>query len=159
MNRLQTLTHKFVEFVPEELERGVLYISIQYTTASHKCCCGCGFEVVTPISPDGWKLIFNGKTVSLEPSIGNWGFACRSHYWITNNEIEWAEDWSDKRVDASRKFLKSKGKTGAEPCMISQAKAAPDDSASTNPKKKGLWRKLKRKVKGSKKGATEKPNL
>ena len=152
------LTHKFVEFVPEELEQGILYISIQYTTASHKCCCGCGFEVVTPISPNGWKLIFNGKTVSLEPSIGNWGFACRSHYWVTNNQIEWAEDWSEKRVEASRIFLKAKRKTGTEPSVVSQAKAAPDESASTNPKKEGFWRMLKRKVKGSKKDATEKSN-
>ena len=151
MNRLQTLTHKFVEFVPEELEQGILYISIQYTTASHKCCCGCGFEVVTPISPDGWKLIFNGKTVSLEPSIGNWGFACRSHYWITQNRISWAEDWSDKRVEASRKFLKLKGKTAAKSGTVAQDKTASEDSASTIPKNEGLWRKLKRKVQGSKK--------
>lgn len=154
MNRLQSLTHKFVEFVPEELEQGVLYISIQYTTASHKCCCGCGFEVVTPISPEGWKLIFNGKTISLEPSIGNWGFACRSHYWITQNRIFWAEDWSDRRVEASRKFLKAKVKIGAEPRTVSQAEPGP----STIPRKEGLWRKLKRKVKGTKKTPLEKPN-
>jgi hypothetical protein len=156
MNRLQTLTHKFVEFVPEELEQGVLYISIQYTTASHKCCCGCGFEVVTPISPEGWKLIFNGKTVSLEPSIGNWGFACRSHYWITQNRISWAEDWSDRRVEASRKFLKAKGKIGAETRTVPQAEPVPDESASAIPRKEGIWRKLKRKVKGSKKDAAGK---
>jgi Family of unknown function (DUF6527) len=137
MNRHQTLTHKFVEFVPEELEQGVLYISIQYTTASHKCCCGCGFEVVTPISPDGWKLIFNGKAVSLEPSIGNWGFACRSHYWITNNRIEWAKDWSDNRIEASRKILKAKREARAEPRTVSQIKEAPDEGASISQKKKG----------------------
>src|ERR1039458_6166357 len=87
------LSHKFVEFVPNVLEKGVLYVSITYGTASHLCCCGCGREVVTPITPTGWKLIFDGETVSLHPSIGNWNFPCRSHYWISNNRVEWAEDW------------------------------------------------------------------
>jgi len=34
--------------------------------------------VVTPLSPTGWSLIFDGETVSLYPSIGNWNFPCRS---------------------------------------------------------------------------------
>ncbi len=28
-----------------------LYISIPYVTAAHKCPCGCGEEIVTPLSP------------------------------------------------------------------------------------------------------------
>jgi hypothetical protein len=52
-----------------------------------KCACGCGKEVVTPLSATDWKLIFDGKTVSLDPSIGNWGFPCRSHYWVRNNRM------------------------------------------------------------------------
>ena len=31
------ITPVFVETVPEELEEGVLYISIRYGTAAHKC--------------------------------------------------------------------------------------------------------------------------
>ena len=67
------------------IEEGKIYVSIAYATAVHKCACGCGKEVVTPLSPTDWKLIFDGKTVSLDPSIGNWGFPCRSHYWVRNN--------------------------------------------------------------------------
>ena len=84
---MKTLQHKFVEFIPESLEEGVLYITLEYSTALHKCICGCGNEVVTPLSPNDWKLIFDGKTVSLYPSIGNWRFPCRSHYWIEKNQI------------------------------------------------------------------------
>jgi hypothetical protein len=40
-----------------------LYIAIPFTTAVHKCCCGCGLEVVTPISHD-WELALNGAAVS-----------------------------------------------------------------------------------------------
>ncbi|WP_318271273.1 hypothetical protein [Sphingobacterium cellulitidis] len=47
------LQHKFVEFMPEKVEEGVLYVSIEYCTAIHKCVCGCGHEVVTPLSPTG----------------------------------------------------------------------------------------------------------
>ena len=90
------LQHKFAEFIPDSIEEGVLYISIKYCTAIHKCACGCGNEVVTPISPADWKLTFDGKTISLFPSIGNWNFKCQSHYWIKNSQIIHARKWDDK---------------------------------------------------------------
>ena len=79
-----------------------MYVSIQYETAIHKCCCGCGNEVVTPFSPTDWKLIFDGVSVSLYPSIGNWNFPCKSHYWITNNNIIWAKKWTKKQINKGR---------------------------------------------------------
>jgi uncharacterized protein DUF6527 len=102
MKQEKALTHEFIEFVPDVVEEGKLYVSIEYATIVHKCCCGCGKEVVTPLSPTGWKLIFDGKTISLDPSIGNWSFPCRSHYWIRNNRVRWAADWPQSRVDANR---------------------------------------------------------
>ena len=81
------MNHKFVEFIPDNLEEGVIYVSLQYTTAIHKCVCGCGNEVVTPLSPNDWQLTFNGESISLSPSIGNWNFKCQSHYWIVNNKV------------------------------------------------------------------------
>ena len=89
MNRVSYLEHRFVQYVPEVLEEGVLYISVEYATASHRCFCGCGTEVSTPISPSGWTLSFDGETVSLSPSIGNWQLACQSHYWICRNRVSW----------------------------------------------------------------------
>ena len=91
------ITHKFVDFIPEQIEEGILYVSIEYCTAIHKCVCGCGNEVVTPLSPTDWELIFDGKTVSLNPSIGNWNFECKSHYFITRNKIRHAKRWKDWR--------------------------------------------------------------
>src|SRR4051812_44157952 len=73
---------EFSEFIPSKLEEGVLYISIPYSRASHKCACGCGLVVVTPFSEPDWDLIYNRDGVSLDPSIGNWSFPCESHYWI-----------------------------------------------------------------------------
>lgn len=89
---------QFSEFIPNELEDGVLYISERYKTASHKCACGCGEEVVTPLSPVEWQLRKDGELVSLHPSIGNWNYACRSHYWIRRNGIQWAGSMSAKQV-------------------------------------------------------------
>jgi hypothetical protein len=80
------------------LEEGVLYISERYKTASHKCACGCGEEVVTPLSPVEWQLRKMGNYVSLHPSIGNWNYTCRSHYWIRRNAIQWAGSMSNKQV-------------------------------------------------------------
>lgn len=43
--------HKFVEYIPDTIEENIIYISISYSTAIHLCACGCGKEVVTPLSP------------------------------------------------------------------------------------------------------------
>lgn len=102
MNKVTALKHEFVEFIPDQLQEGKLYISLEYATASHKCCCGCGKEVVTPLSPTDWKIIFEGKTVSLDPSIGNWSFPCKSHYWINRGHIQWAPQWSQEQIDRGR---------------------------------------------------------
>lgn len=104
------LQHKFVEFIPEQLEDGTLYISLTYCTAIHKCVCGCNNEVVTPFSPTDWKMTFDGKTISLAPSIGNWNFNCKSHYWIRNSEIIFARKWTDEEIKVGYEKPKKKKK-------------------------------------------------
>src|ERR1700722_5844351 len=76
---------------------------MKYATAVHLCCCGCEREVVTPFAPTDWQLVFDGVTVSLHPSIGNWNFPCRSHYIIAHNRVIEALSWSDKQVAAERR--------------------------------------------------------
>ena len=66
---------------------GVLYVSIPFTMVVHRCCCGCGNEVVTPLDPTDWQMPIDGKSVSLSPSIGNWSLACQSHYWIHRSHV------------------------------------------------------------------------
>jgi hypothetical protein len=100
--RVTRLRHEFVEFIPEQLERDALYISISFTTTAHLCCCGCGSEVVTPLSPTDWQLTFDGESITLHPSIGNWNFACQSHYWIRHNIVEWAPRWSQEQISLGR---------------------------------------------------------
>lgn len=76
----------FVEFIPEQLEPGKLYISEKYKAALHLCLCGCGEVVSTPLSRDEWELVkFPDNKVTLSPSIGNYSFTCKSHYIIVKN--------------------------------------------------------------------------
>jgi len=132
MKDAPAVQYEFVEFIPEVLKEGVVYISLPYATASHKCCCGCGNVVVTPITPTDWKLTFDGETISLFPSIGNWSFPCRSHYWIRQNQVEWAESWSEEEIESGRAYhksvkekfygIRSEQKTPKTPKICSKAK-------------------------------------
>lgn len=100
--RHHTLEHRFVRNVPRELEPGVLYISMEYATALHSCCCGCGERVVTPFTPTDWRITFDGESVTLNPSVGNWNQNCRSHYVIERNRVIECGRWSDARVEVER---------------------------------------------------------
>lgn len=102
MKQKKQLTHEFVEYIPEKLKEGTIYVSMVYATAAHKCCCGCGNEVVTPLSPTDWKLFFDGQSISLDPSIGNWNFTCQSHYWIKHNKVKWVRPWSQEEICIGR---------------------------------------------------------
>ncbi|MGH7913588.1 MAG: DUF6527 family protein [Candidatus Binataceae bacterium] len=114
MSACASLEPQFVEFLPEKLDEGVLYISIPYATTAHLCACGCREEVVAPLSPTDWRLTFDGETVSLEPSIGNWSFACQSHYWIEGNRVDWAPRWSKEKIARGREHdrLRKRGHSG-----------------------------------------------
>lgn len=139
------LKHEFVEFIPGKLKERTIYVSIRFGTASHLCCCGCGNKVVTPLRPTDWKLIFNGKTVSLDPSIGNWSFACQSHYWIRNNKVRWAAQWSPEDIAAGRahdRFAKERYFGGATAATEGALKDTPV-ALETEKEKPGIWRKLK----------------
>jgi hypothetical protein len=93
----------FVETMPDTLEDGVLYVSMQYAMTIHRCACGCGREVVAPLAPASWIMTFDGVNVSLEPSIGNWSFPCRSHYWVRRGQILWAGTMSRKEIGEGRR--------------------------------------------------------
>ena len=91
-----------VEFMPKELEPNVLYVSETYGTAAHLCACGCGAKIRTPLGPTEWSVRSGPNGPTLRPSVGNWQLPCRSHYFITNGEIEWANQWSEARIQAGR---------------------------------------------------------
>ncbi len=96
--------HEFVEFMPDQLQEGIVYISIPSATVSHNCFCGCGNEVVVPLLPVvGWQLTYDGKSVSFWPSFGNWDLPCESHYIIEKDEVKWCPKWSKEQIERGRK--------------------------------------------------------
>lgn len=146
MSRAVVLTHEFVEFIPEDMKEGTIYVSIPYATAAHRCCCGCGGEVFTPLSPTDWKLIFDGQSISLHPSIGNWSFACQSHYWIERNAVKWDRRWSREEIEAGRDsdaLAKEEYYGGASPPAVADADAA-DRRAEGTKAKETILQKLMR---------------
>lgn len=102
MRRDKTVNFEFVETVPAELKDDTVYVSIRYATAVHRCFCGCGNEVVTPLSPTDWAVTFDGESISLDPSVGSWSLPCQSHYWIERNRVKWAPRWSKERIRVGR---------------------------------------------------------
>jgi len=106
--RVTHLAPMFIEQRPEVLEEGVLYISVSFRTTVHLCCCGCGNEVWLPIRPTRWRFTYDGEAVSLSPSVGNWSFACKSHYWIRNGRIDWAAAWSNEQIEAGRRRTRAR---------------------------------------------------
>lgn len=148
--KLVTITPLFVELMPPEIKAGVLYISEEYGTAIHKCCCGCGMKVVTSLSPARWQLRREGILVTLYPSIGNWDFPCRSHYWIRRNRVVWSGSMTqqevrrvkerDKRDIKNHVFQSNKRKIED---IVKQTK--PDQASSTisHSGSKSLWQLLK----------------
>jgi hypothetical protein len=92
-----------VEVMPKALEPGVLYVSETFNTAAHLCPCGCGAKVRTPLGPTEWRIEDTPPGPSLYPSVGNWQQPCRSHYWITQGRVRWADQWSDDEIAAGRR--------------------------------------------------------
>lgn len=88
MKTLKTVEvkHVYVDYMPDVLEEGIIYISELCKVSIHNCLCGCGEETVLPLMNGQWTLLKNGDKISFTPSIGNFQFACKSHYIITNNK-------------------------------------------------------------------------
>lgn len=87
-----------VNYLPKELEEGLLYVSKEFGVAGHLCPCGCKTKIITPLGATEWSFKEINNKASLYPSIGNWQLPCHSHYWITNGAIEWSYQWSEKQI-------------------------------------------------------------
>lgn len=86
--KVRVLKPEQVHQLPDHLEEGALYICEEFNLTAHKCCCGCGEDVFLKLGPAKWQLSkMPDGSVSLEPSVGNWNYSCKSHYWITNNRV------------------------------------------------------------------------
>lgn len=141
MRTPRRVSHEFVELIPDRLEPDTLYVSVSFATVVHLCLCGCGNEVVTPLSPADWQLTFDGEAITLYPSIGNWSFSCRSHYWINNGVVSWARQWTQEEIDAGRAQARSaKARYLGEPVIKQDHNAVLDGVHGPWPRR--VWAKI-----------------
>jgi len=145
--RCHRLEHRFVSHFPDRLDPGVLYVSMEYGTATHSCCCGCGEEVVTPFSPTGWKMTYDGETISVWPSVGSWTLACRSHYVIDRGRAVEAGRWNDAQVAAARQRDNATAASGGPPVPTTPPQPTSVPTAGDG-KVMGLWGRLWRWLRG-----------
>lgn len=89
-----------VEKTPESLESGVVYVNKEFELASLLCACGCGHKIVL-LYPDGHTVDNNAGFATVRPSVGAWDAACKSHYFITNGNVEWCRSWSDSTIKSA----------------------------------------------------------
>lgn len=138
---MKRLTPRFVERMPSDLEDGILYIGIETGTILHRCACGCGHEVNTPLGRTDWSFTYDGETISLWPSVGNWSFPCRSHYVVKKSSIEWAGAWSDEEVEAGRRADRAlnERRYGTPETPLQNTETARIPSSVPAPTKRGLW--------------------
>jgi hypothetical protein len=97
---ISTIRPEYVKHFPANFELGVLYISEEFETAGHLCCCGCGEKVITPLNPAKWSIRKEGSTVTLSPSVGNWKYACQSHYLIVRNQVITARKFNASAIES-----------------------------------------------------------
>lgn len=130
---------QYVETIPTSLQDGVLYISRKYSTAVHRCCCGCGTKIVTPLKPTDWTLTATTEgLVTMHPSIGNWNHPCQAHYLIQRNRVVWASEMTKRQIQLGREFNQvaknmyyGKPNEGSHGTAVSPRHVAPSES---------LWR-------------------
>lgn len=100
--KLKTIRLQHVEYMPKQLEPGILYVSKKFGAVAHLCACGCGTKIRTPLGPTEWAVTETTWGPSLWPSVGNWQQPCRSHYIIEGGKIVWMDQWTPEQILAGR---------------------------------------------------------
>lgn len=92
-----------MQFMPKELESGLLYVSEEFEVAGHLCACGCRAKVMTPLGPTEWSFEEVDGQPTLRPSIGSWQLPCQSHYWIIGGTVRWSSKWTPEQIEQGRR--------------------------------------------------------
>ncbi len=103
-----------VERLPAALDDCVLYVSEEYDLAALKCACGCGHRV-TLLLGDGHTVEDVGGLADVWPSIGVWDAPCRSHFWLHNGSVLWAEQYSEAEIRTAMKHQVGRHLEGTRP--------------------------------------------
>lgn len=91
--------YEAVERIPRVLAPGVVYHNVEFEVAALVCACGCGHRI-SLLVPDGHRIDVEGDVPSITPSILVADAPCRSHYFITDGEVDWWPAMSARQAAA-----------------------------------------------------------
>ena len=109
-----------VQYIPDVLEPGNLYVAEEFGAAVHLCACGCGAKIRTPLGPADWSLEVTRHGPSLFPSIGNWQQRCQSHYWIRHGRVIVAPAWTAEEIARGRSRADARDWAQSEQLQLGQ---------------------------------------
>lgn len=92
-------TYEAVEWIPRQLRDGVVYHNHDFELAELLCACGCGHRI-TLLVPDGHQISSEDSIPTIRPSILVADAPCRSHYFITNGDVEWLPAFSPSQAES-----------------------------------------------------------
>lgn len=100
---------------------------------------------MTPLTPTDWRMTYDGESVSLHPSIGNWQLRCRSHYVVNRGRVIEAGLWTLKEVTAEQARDKRAKAAHYASSTDHPATAAPEPPRAAEAR--GFWAWLNRSFK------------
>ena len=90
------------------------------------------------------QVTFDGESVTLNPSVGNWNQDCRSHYVIERNRVIECGQWSDAHVEAERRRDKrAKAAYYDQATASARLDAKPTAPTGDTAKTSGLWSRFR----------------
>lgn len=85
--------YRLVERIPKQMEEGIVYHTEEFELAGMLCACGCGHRI-TLIVPDSHRVWDDDGYATIQPSVGVFDAACKSHYVIRAGNVEWLRAFS-----------------------------------------------------------------
>jgi len=91
------------ERLPPQVGPFEFHYSRRFEMAALACACGCGHRVMLNLL-DQHHLVIEGGLPTVTPSILVSDALCLSHFFIRRGQVEWAQQWSKKKVDMVMQF-------------------------------------------------------
>jgi hypothetical protein len=79
--------------IPKQLSEGVVYHNPEFEIGAMLCACGCGLRIDFLV-PDSHQIKSDNGLATITPSILVCAGSCRSHYFITAGQVEWANEFT-----------------------------------------------------------------
>lgn len=85
--------------IPKQLSEGMVYHNPKFEIGAMLCACGCGVRIDLLV-PDSHQIKSENGLATITPSILVCAGSCRSHYFITAGQVEWANEFTPAQASA-----------------------------------------------------------